>query len=206
MRKIQILGAFVAVLAFSALAVASASATLWLNGEGLSMNEETSSTTRGTIKLEHLGNVITCTGTFIGTVGGPEEIHGVALDLVTLVEGLKGEKDLINCTETTVGGLFKCANLNALVLVEPVHLPWHTLLELVTGGTVDHFLATNAGYTARCPLAGNITCEGLELSLFTKNGASGAEFTFSKLEKSKCSDLGEGTLTGEGTVLGFTVS
>ena len=73
MRKMQILGVFIAVLMFSALAVAGASATLWLKaGESVTKNEKAAS--HGTIILVHEGRSlgaakVECSGLVEGTVG-----------------------------------------------------------------------------------------------------------------------------------------
>ena len=74
MKKIQILGAFVAVLAFSMMAVSSASATLWLIS-GKSLTSEVMANRQGTFKLIHNGGLcigqfkVRCTGLFLGSVG-----------------------------------------------------------------------------------------------------------------------------------------
>jgi hypothetical protein len=203
MRKIQILGAFIAVLAFSMLAVASASATLWLIASK-SLTAETAANSHGLIILEHKGGLIGnfkvhCTGLFLGTVGPG------ALDLVTGVEGLKKETGKVSCEFSEGGG---CGTTGALVLVTALNLPWHTLLVLSGSSTLDHFLSETGkipGYEVPCgALKGN--CSGLELTLFTSNGANGAIFEFNKLVEASCTDGGKGTVTGKGELLGATVS
>jgi hypothetical protein len=200
MRKIQILGAFAAVLAFSALAVASASATLWLKA-GASLSAETAANTHGILILHHTGGLagsllIECDGLFVGKVGPG------ALDLVELVENLSGtEQDLISC-KVTSGNIF-CPT-GTLVSVHAVGLPWHTLLVLEAGVTFDEFLT--GGYEVLCN-GNKVECKGANKAKFIKNAANGAEFEFQGTIKNGCNDPGgEGTILGKGEVLGFTVS
>ena len=210
MKKIQILGALIAVLAFSAMAVSSASATLWLIG-GKSLTSEVLVNSHGSIILHHAGGLIggfkvKCTGLFLGFVGAG------ALDKITNVEGLKKELKTVEC-EFTEGG--NCGTTSAKVNVTAINLPWHTLLELVKDSngqesTIDHILEEvnkKPGYEVPCPkvgLTGN--CSGLELELFTGNGTNGAIFEFKELEKNSCTDGGTGTITGTGELLGAQVS
>ena len=202
MGKIQIVGAFIAVLAFSMMAVASVSATLWLQG-GKSLTSEITANSHSELTVRHtglLGNfTMTCTLLLVGTVGAG------ASDKTTNVEGLKKELKTIEC-EFFEGG--RCGTTNAKVNITEVNLPRHTLLELTGSSTVDHFLAESGkvpGYEIHCSSL-TLYCEGLELELFKGNGTNGAIFEFNNLEKADCTDGGENTTTGSLEFLGVTVS
>jgi hypothetical protein len=200
MRKIQVLVAFVAVLAFGALAASSASAaTEWLVS-GKHPTAETSAPAHGLLQLTSDGVTFHCTGLFIGTVGPG------ALDLITLAENLTGtEKDLVSC-EVTKDPFSVCGGVKALATLHAVNLPWHTMLELSGSTTVDHILPTTAGYEAVCSNGFKNKCEGLELSKFLGNDSDGALFEYNELETSKCS-IGTGKIEKSvGLVLGATVS
>jgi hypothetical protein len=207
MRKVQILGALFAVLAFSAIAVADASATLWLEA-GVSPTKEVARTSHGTILLaveDLFGRKasINCTGLFIGTVGPGN------LDLVTLVEGLNKETDLISCTiESDANEI--CGKVNELVIVHVLNLPWKTELVLSGAKTLDLFLKTGTaapGYETLCPKGLNGRCVGKESAEFTGNGVNGAKFTFLGVAPEECSfGLKTGKVSGNGEMLGATVS
>jgi hypothetical protein len=201
MRKIQILGAFVAVLAFSALVVSSTSATLWLVG-GESLTKAASKPSHGIIIFVHQGGSlgtakIRCTVLLVGTVGPGAE------DKITLVESLTGEKDLLgNCT--TLSGFCLGA------VIHPVGLPWKTRLELVGTQTWDVTFA--AGFNVLCSFGVQVECKGNVESLFEGNGTNGAKFSFKGPEgfEQLCSDGGLGIIESEdlapGETLGATVS
>lgn len=211
MRSFKILGAaFFAVLAFGVVAAASASATLWLkNGASLTEDNKTEAVSHGLLLLHHKGGLSGnftghCTGLFDGYVGPG------ALDLVTLALGLKGEQDLITC-ELIAEGTNACGSTGQSVTVHAINLPWHTLLLLTSEGkTVDHFLNESGkepGYEFLCPSGTTGNCKGEELTNFGGNGTNGAIFEFVETDKSKCSDFGEGTISGLGELLGgITVS
>jgi hypothetical protein len=201
MRKFKILGVFVAVLAFSALAVASAGATQWLSG-GEPITKAISAPSHGTIILVHekgsLGKAkIRCSGLFLGTVGPGAE------DSITLAESLTGEKDLIGNCETIEGFCFGA-------VIHPVGLPWDTKLLLVGSPvkTVDDIL--NAGYIVLCSFGVQVECTGTSQTEFKGNDSDGA--LFAQLGKAggiqACSDGGEGWVesTANGLSLGVTVS
>jgi hypothetical protein len=199
MRKTKILGAFIAVLAFSALAVASASATLWLVG-GESLSKATSKPSHGKIFLIHkggsLGNAkVECDGLFIGTVGPGAE------DKITLAESLTGEQDLIGGCKRIEGFCFGA-------VIHPTGLPWTTKLELVGTATWDNTLAS--GYNVLCSFGVQVECKGNVKSLFEGNGTNGAKFSFKGAESGEqsCNDGGTGTVesNGAGELLGATVS
>lgn len=210
MRKIQILGAFIAVLAFSAVAVASASAIEWLIG-GKAVTVETSVKSQGTLTLKHTGGLtgeyeVECDGRFIGTVG-PK-----AADLTTLVEGLNtGEVDKVICKFSKATK--ECGNAGEAVEVKPLHLPWKTELLESGGKKYDHFISTSGkepGYEFKCPLDFNLSgsCSGLTLSTFTGNSGGNSLFTFEGKEAgTECTDGGEGHVSaGKGTTEGAEVS
>jgi hypothetical protein len=211
MRKIQILGAFVAALAFSALAVASASATLWLIS-GKSLTVETSIDSHGLLLLEHtkipalLGGgevVLDCTGLGHGSVGPG------ALDLITEFLGLSStEKNVIKCTVSrSTNALCKVGNA---ATAQADNLPWHTLLLLEGTLTVDHIETSPAGkevgWEASCNGFSTLCSRASELIHFDENLTNGALLLFLGVEKAACSGGGEGFVKGMVEILGATVS
>jgi hypothetical protein len=146
MKKLQILGvALVAMFAFSAIVVASASAAVtfllaeWLvNGaDAAGQNVEAV----GTILLEDTGAfggaAMECSGILDGTVGAD------GLGVVSEVLNLAGTT-VISLSALTEPGV-ACVKLSGLCeepLAWAVHLPWNTLLELMEEGTpVERFFA-----------------------------------------------------------------
>jgi hypothetical protein len=201
MRKFKILGAFVAVLAFSALTVASASATLWLIG-GKSLTVRTLVDTHGELALHHTGGLA---GTF--TILCSDLAHGfvgpAAKDEVTSILGLKGELNKITCLVHT--GNVLCA-AGTLILMTTTHLPLLTELKLVGTETVDETKGTGGetGFSTECNSTG-IECTKNETFKFDENLANGALFLAKGLATA-CTDGGTGTLSGMVEVLGATVS
>lgn len=206
MKKIHMVGlALVAVLAFGAMSVASASAAEWLTLGGAALTKAEAATTKGSLllhnkkipALEGGGELtVTCAGSFVGTVGPG------AADTVTEVLGTKGEVNEVAC-EVTASTNSIC-KAGQKVVVKPVHLPWTT--KLITVGTeiFDEATATgNPGYGVTCVSITN-TCTGLEESKFIKNLATGAEFSFIEKNKATCS-FGEGFISGTGVAEGFDV-
>lgn len=189
-----------------AVIISTASATLWLR-EGKSLTSANLATFHGLWLWHHTGGLtgaylIHCTGLFVGTVGPG------ALATVTEVQGLKGEKNTTTCTFTEGGS---CGTTGAAETITAIDLPWHTLLELVEGKTRDHFLAEagkEPGYELGCAkifgFKGN--CKGLDFSLFSSNGANGAEFTFPGEAEWACSDGGIISMLGQYEALGVQVS
>jgi hypothetical protein len=211
MSKIHILGAFVAVLAFSALAVASASATLWLIG-GKSPTVETAVDTHGLLLLEHkkipvlLGGgevILDCTRLSHGSIGPG------ALDLITEFLGLSStEKNTIKCTvSSSTNTVCKVGNA---ATAAPENLPWHTLLLLEGTLTVDHIETSPAGkevgWEASCNGFSTLCSRTSELIHFDSNLTNGALFLFLGTEAWACSGGGEALLKGMVEVLGATVS
>jgi hypothetical protein len=200
MRKIQIFGAFIAVLAFSALAASNASALLLWKKNGTVLTKAETANTEGTVELHHVvlfvETAVSCNGKFTGTVG-PE-----AQDLIKLVLNLaETEKDLLSCSNVK-----NCTK----PIQHALNLPWGTELLPLTASTDDHFFADGAGLPkleVLCEGGLKANCESLINAEFVKNTASGAEFKFTKAgtETKNCSDGGESWITGGGTTLGFEV-
>ena len=220
MRKIHIVAlALVAVLAFSALAAASASAHEWLF-KTEKIAAALVSDTSGELLLEEMKEKtqILCNGLFEGTVGPG------AVDLITLVEGLEGKNvEHANELNKETGWIScefiahsPCEEANgALATVYPVNLPWETELVAITvegkEEIVDKiFNATkNPGYEIECKVAGlkgTVTCVGNTATLMT-NAATGVEGEFDPNSAvspaAECTSIlgkGEGLITGTGTV------
>lgn len=146
MKKLHILGvAIVAVLAFGAIAVASASAAVtflladWLlNGAVTTTKVPTSATgeilleDRNALKLGIAAKVL-CSGILDGTVGPESE------DEITEVLSLTGE----SISLTALSGTFIACTGDASCEtphVWAVHLPWNTELELWEEGTESGFV------------------------------------------------------------------
>jgi len=203
MKKVKILGVLVAALAFSAIAVAGASATLWLKN-GVSLTKEEPADAHGELVLHHTGGfggtiLILCTGLTHGFVGPG------AKDKTTSVEGLNKELNTVECLVHT--GNLGCP-AGTKVSVKADGLPWET--ELLLNGTLteDDLVGTGGvetGYTTTCNGI-SIKCDKNEKSHFASNLANGALFEFLGTNEAACSDGGKGTILGMGEVLGFTVS
>jgi hypothetical protein len=133
MKKIHLIGlALFAVFAFSAVSVATASATelLWLvDGEPITAEGGEPSETEGELELSDLKTAlgvakVLCSGLFVGTVGPG------AHDLITGVLNLNSEP-IANGDLT--GLALDCTNDGNCPspLVWPENLPWSTTLELM---------------------------------------------------------------------------
>ena len=187
MKKLHIIGlALVAVFAFAAISVATASAetTLlaeWLAG-GTQVSENTAATNEGELLLEDMGTGtdVSCSGKFVGTIG----LSGV--DSITLVEDLEGKDNSLNCVITAKGA---CEEANgSLITVVPVNLPWATLLYLMADGTfLDEISSSGAGapgYLVECKALGikvDDTCSGATQTVET-NVTGAVEGAFSENE------------------------
>jgi hypothetical protein len=185
MKKIKILGALLAVLAFGAVSAASAVAVpKWLLA-GKEIAAATHAVTEGKFLLLGLSlkptvsTHIVCNGTLLGTVG-----PGGA-DLVEKVFGLKGESEKrVNC-EVLHSELGECTG-SLLALLEAENLPWKTELLLPVGTTeiVDHFLAEpnggNPAFLLLCTGAFGVEIKILCLSknILTKGLVNRAEGVF----------------------------
>jgi hypothetical protein len=198
MKKIQTtVLALVAVLAFSALATASASAApRWLVG-GSEVLLHVAASKWAKLVLVHTGGLVgavtvECSSEFTGTVAalGEDEVASV-LDLAG--------KTTIECNVTT--GVPLCS-AGSKASVKAVHLPWKTnLLEPKPGEIRDDFLNSGAGEPGFNIICNNIgiTCEGKSSSIFLRNEGGEALFEFeAKSEKSKeCSDGGSAAILGK---------
>jgi hypothetical protein len=146
--------------------------------------------------------IVKCFDTFDGT----ENEGGLAK--ITKFLGPKSEESKIDCEiSSSTNAICKAGEL---ALVSALHLPWHTLLEMVGSEetVVDHFLSETGkvpGYAAECKSI-TIQCEGLDRAEFTENLSSGAMFEFLGELTATCSDGGTGKLTGHIEVLGFALS
>ncbi|MGN6373593.1 MAG: hypothetical protein ACTHM1_11505 [Solirubrobacteraceae bacterium] len=197
MRKIEILGAFIAVLAFSALAVASAGATQWLFKSEAIEGTAHASNRDGTIEINKesgsLGSgVVKCSVTLVELIGP------AGADSTLEVTALNGtEKNLVKCER--VSGFCFSPVLHAL------KLPWKTELVLRSGVLWDEI--SGSEYELLCVI-GMVACKGEEQAKFLKNSTAGAEFGFEGKESGEgaCNDGGTSNITGKGTSLGVTVS
>lgn len=211
MRKIQILGvAFFAVLAFGVVSAASAMAETpqWLE-DGKAITTAKPSLTEGKLLflvLGLLGGTIhfVCSGKFHGTVG-PGMLDKIT-DVLNLVDNKLNE---ISC-ELLHTQLGACSG-SLLIIVKPVHLPWHTLLlEPKANEFVDHILEEGTaglpGYESDCTTAfgtkAKETCEG-EVLVDTRNGPSGLEGEFLNQLSAKC---GTGGVTSHLTSVGAGIT
>jgi hypothetical protein len=201
--------ALLAVFAFSAVAVSSASAAhSWLTLGGAAVNTPTAATTDGTLlllvtKISSLfgsGSIdILCMGQFLGTVGPG------STDSITLFENLSaGEQDKLKC-EVSKSTNTICTT-GTLVIVEPDNLPWDTLLILIGSTMYDNLEALSGGkevgYITTCAGVKILCATKLELAKWIENTSTGAVLSFEELLKATC-PIGEGFARGTGTVLGF---
>lgn len=202
MRKTYAVGlALVAVLAFSAAAVASASAAEWLlNGEPIEAGVLVPAVTTGLLFLTDLGSGVTvhCEGRFLGSVdaGG--------LDEITLAEPLTTEADLIEC-EVTKEDPFGICKVGVIADVEAVNLPWKTELKAVGAGVRDDIVNGGAGEPGYKVVCGGQTdtCLGHTSAKVTLNTSPVPSAFDAESEKAKCEGTllsGEGDIEGEGTI------
>lgn len=207
MRQLRNLGAGIGILLFSTLAVTNASATLWLEN-GASLSSETAAAWHGELALHFslgfLGPfLLRCRVLFKGTVGPG------ALGLVSELEGPSGERNSIKCTVSKTGN---CANAEGeQITVTAINLPWHALLELSGGSTIDHFLSEagkEPGYEFPCPKIFGFkdSCKGLDTTNFSRNGTNGAVFESPGTSKAPCSDGAEMSILSSLEWLGAQVS
>jgi len=149
MKRFYVIGvALVAVLAFSALAAASASATFllaeWLlNGVAIAPGAEDLVEIEGEVTLEDregvpvIGNAaVKCSGIFVGTVSSNSQ------DLITEVLSLTHTAPPLKCPR-----VLGCEASTLEPEVSPVNLPWETEAELFeqTGTTIFVDLIMKAG-------------------------------------------------------------
>lgn len=189
MRKFKVLSvAFLAVLAPSSIAVASASGHEWLE-DGIRIAAPASVVVNGTWLFLELGFVkvhTVCSVHLVGTVGPG------AADEITFAGDLAGKK-LASCEVlSTERGL--CESL--LSLAEFEHLPWKTELLLSIAGQIkDNFVSAGKGAPAidlRCLLTGGAwsleLCEGKLLTDPLTNGAAGVEGSITNVLLEKCNN------------------
>lgn len=215
MRKIQIVLALVAMFAFAAFNVASASAEETLLAEwlvnGAPLPETLASVSEGELLLEDMGagTDILCSGKFVGTIG----LNGV--DSITLVEDLEGKDNSLNCTLAVKGS---CEEANgSKTTVVPQKLPWPTKLILMENGEILDEITGEPGYLVECKIFGikiDDTCTG-NTQTVEKNVTGGVEGSFSENElvtpPGNCTvgGSGKGLVVGSGVTTsptGLTVS
>jgi hypothetical protein len=218
MKKTHIIWlALFAAFAFSAVAVASASAevALWLNN-GAEITTLTSVDTEGLLSLATLVigvdvALVDCTGIFDGSVGanGEDEITALLTSGGVEVSKTALVAPALNCTgegaECPVGDLAE---------VWPLHLPWTTQLELMTSSILDKLVegptkAGQPGYEVVClntneTVKSENSCSGPTSSL-EENGTTDVigKFSATESEKTSCA-TGESDLEGEGLTLLLT--
>lgn len=176
-KKVQLfVGALVAVCAFSALVVASASALTFETAKWLAAAKtvETSlaTETTGGLLFENTGSpkgAILCEGIFIGTVGS------AGADTITEVQ-TAGKVKVTELDTEGGGGGIKCTSLEGCLEEAeawPVNLPFKTtlMLDTVSGKYFD--LVLNGEYHIRCLALLKIQIE--ELCIAPPNGLSWAE-------------------------------
>lgn len=182
MKKVQLLGlALVAVVAFSALAAATASAgTLpeWLNN-GASITEPVATKTTGKLLLTDLtfGIAVECNGGGTGTVG-------------------PGKEDLTKTLSPTGCETKKgtCASPSATAF----NLPWLTELGL-KGTTVKDEILTESGFSVTCSGVIKDTCKagaGVPVVLSVTNSPVEQEFPVAENENQANCSLG-GSKSGD---------
>jgi hypothetical protein len=202
MRKISIVGlSLFAVLAFSAVAAASAFAeSEWLI-DGAVVTAATQSLSEGELLLcDDKGGLsgqkvcVHCSGLDVGTVG-----PGKA-DKVTEITNLAGtSKDITDCTNDE--------NCPAPILVEAVHLPWTT--EVILSGTTFRDLigpgtGGEPGYTVSC-FGVSDTCTGHTSTLLENKVAENDVLALFEpaVEPGTCTRGGAGQGLVEGDILLF---
>lgn len=227
MRKFYTVGlAAIAALAFSVIAVASASAaTEWLLN-GAAIGTATEVTTTGeltTLADTGTGTEVKCSGIFDGTVGpGAVDKIEKILNLSKVEETTENlAKVVVPAVSCTVVKAGLCSvSVGALIWVIPIHLPWTTSLTLPEATLWVDSITTGTGgepgYEVSCPtVLGTQTdvCEGKPGAVVT-NVTGGVEGVFENNEatnpRGKCSiggaktalTLGSGltALTGAGTL------
>jgi hypothetical protein len=147
MKKLHLVGlALLAVFAFGALAVSSASAAeLLLNGNALGATQSIEVEISGELLFEDEGAFghpdLLCSGIFLGHTEGGTLMFITELLMLNL-EALAGE-DLAGAA-TAAGTDVECTDDNSVclgsTLITVQHLPWHIELELMAAGA-NEFLA-----------------------------------------------------------------
>jgi hypothetical protein len=203
------------VLAFSAIAVASASADEWLVG-GNAFTGALNVETKGLLTLTVLvlgikGVALDCEGTFDGTVTG----GATGADSITALLNTAGEEIsksplsglALSCEVVTSVGE-SCGMTTELAEVWPENLPWATVIELEGATFLDGF-PNNSGYEVLCPAAlgsterkSNICDENtLAAKALLTNEPTGVLGAFLEAETEvKCTE-GTGHQEGEGVTV-----
>lgn len=158
MKKIHIVGlVLVAVAAFLAVSVASASAAPeWLiNGAAVTALTSVSTTgllTLTDLKASFLGpSAVDCEGTLVGSVGAAGE------DEITEIVGGEGKKTKGN---GLTGEFIECKGVQGCEgngKVYPLGMPWLTKLELSGTAIIDNTvpgIGTGMGYAIECSIFG----------------------------------------------------
>lgn len=231
MRKIHVLGIALVVFAFGAMtSSAMALESVWLknneliavatpaniDGElSINVEEEPSPGTFGKLLFS-----VTCSGSFIGTVG-PDKA-----DEITSVENLSGVKfgalggTGLNCTVGAGAEFLTCDNSEKLAELWPDNLPWKSELFLEGAIYKDHIFGGGVGkepgfdFTCKNSIGGTTEglCEGLLIATNLTNVAEGAEGVFTEAENisEKCTEAFSlklaALISGKGIVLGVSVS
>ena len=210
MRKIKILGALLAVLAFSAIAVTSAFANdEWLVG-GKLVTAPTAAVTTGKwllLALSFGGFVkthILCNGELLGTVNALNA-SGRGTDTVTEIHNLTlTQLKKITC-EVLSSEKGPCST--TLALVSGIHLPWLSELVLKTGDTKPRDLFSSGGtgapgFEVECATSTGTfkeTCEGNVETEQLANETGGVGGTITNQLSEKCgvsSNVGHTTASG----------
>ncbi|HTA96915.1 MAG TPA: hypothetical protein VK730_04665 [Solirubrobacteraceae bacterium] len=217
MKKSQILGAMLlAVCAFSAVAASGASAHEWLTLAGAKVTKAEEAKFPGSFALHNRkipalfgGGELTmlCMYESYLTVDNNSNV----ILLITNLTG--GEIDKVKCEVSTSTNSICKAGTSVTVsgdnLAGEKEEHWNG--ELILSGTsiLDDITAPEGGkevgYTVTCNSINNLCGVTLETAKFKKNESSGAVLTFNEEHVATCT-VGEGTLFGEGTVLGFLVN
>lgn len=193
MKKLQVIGlALVAVFAFFAVAAASASAAEWLaDGASIAAGTTVNTDTTGSVVLEDMLSkvAIECKGSGTGTIGS-----GAADVTSTIVEE--------GCVKAP--GSAECKNPKAAA----IHLPWTTKLTSLEEDEISNSGAGEPGYEVLCEGLPTVTCKSsaAENAKVLVHNIAGekVEIEFMGLDKSKCSDFGEGlVVSGKETVTGL---
>jgi hypothetical protein len=194
MRKLHVVMlALVAVFAFSAVAVAAASAAEWLVKEGGVFKAVTTALTsesEATLKLTNVtgfGTItVECSGISVGTVGP------AANDEVNEVLDLTKTTTNISCTVTTGSSL-----CGTTATAKAINLKWATKL---LSTTADELLGTgagNPGWEVTCGggLGLKDKCTKATAVLSVANEGNEVDENFNSAEKATCEN-GEGKVAG----------
>jgi hypothetical protein len=210
MRKIQIFGILLAVLAFSAIAVTSAFANdEWLVG-GKLVTAPVSAVATGKwllLALSFGGFVkthVVCNGELLGTVN-PLNVSGKGTDRITEIHNLGlTQLKTITC-EVLSSEKGPCST--TLALFTALHLPWLSELVLQTGDTKPRDLLSSGGtgapgFELECTTSTGTfkeTCEGNVETEQLVNEATGVGGTINNKLSAKCGVAGNvGHITASG--------